>query len=69
MVYETVNDWNSAIVAAKGEKLDLLSHVTNVKDWFDLDDSENLTKNFTKYTPPFMTYSYLGMHMKTPKTG
>ena len=67
IVYETVNDWNSAIVAAKGEKLDLLGHVTNVIDWLDLDDSEKFMDNFNKETPPFMTYSYLGMHMKDPK--
>jgi peptide/nickel transport system substrate-binding protein len=63
LVYETINDFNTALVALKGGKLDVI-YVTPVKDYLDLDESPKFKENFAKSEPPMLVYAYLGLNVR-----
>lgn len=63
LVYETINDFNTALTALKDEKLDVIL-VTPVKEYMDLDDSPKFTENYVKSEPPMLSYTYIGLNMR-----
>lgn len=66
VIYETVNDYTTALVAMKGEKLDVINSIPP-KDWVDLPKSDKFTKNYAMHDPQSLVYSYVGMHIREPK--
>ncbi len=63
LVYEVINDPNTAITALKAGKLDVM-YVTNVKDYIDLDKSEKVKQNFIKSEPDMLSYQYIGLNVR-----
>ncbi|MCB0516881.1 MAG: ABC transporter substrate-binding protein [Chitinophagales bacterium] len=65
IVWETVNDFSTAITALKAEKLDVITSVPPA-DWVKLPESDKFKENYRESTPPFTTYSYIGLHKRNP---
>ncbi len=63
LVYEVINDPNTAITALKAGKLDVM-YVTNVKDYIELDNSKKFNENFVKSEPDMLSYSYIGLNVR-----
>ena len=66
ITYEIVQDPSTRIVALKSEKIDVMRTIPP-KDFIDLEDSDKFKQNFKKYTPPFLSYTYLGLNSKNSK--
>ncbi len=66
VIYETVNDYTTALTAMKGEKLDVVNSIPP-KNWTDLPKSEKFTKNYDMHDPQTLIYSYVGLHTREPK--
>lgn len=66
IIYETINDYTTAITAAKGEKIEVLASIPP-KDWVKLPKSKKFMNNFNRFDPPTLVYSYLGLHIREPK--
>lgn len=65
VIYETVNDLTTAITALKAEDLDVMASI-RPNDWVKLPDSDKFNENYVRSDPPFLIYSYIGMHIKNP---
>ncbi len=65
LVFETINDFNTAFTALKNEQLDFV-YSTPIKDYIDLDNSPKFTKNFIKSNPPMFGYQGIGMNYSDP---
>jgi peptide/nickel transport system substrate-binding protein len=63
IVYEVINDFNTAITALKAGKLDVML-VTPVKDYVDLDESPKFKENFIKSEPQMLAYQYIGLNVR-----
>lgn len=63
LVYEVINDPNTAVTALKAGKLDVM-YVTNVKDYIDLDKSKKFSENFFKSEPDMLSYQYIGLNVR-----
>ncbi|MCO5248431.1 MAG: ABC transporter substrate-binding protein [Chitinophagales bacterium] len=63
LIYEVINDPNTAITALKSRKLDVMT-VTSIKDYLDLDKSERFKENFVKSEPPMLAFSYIGLNVR-----
>ncbi len=62
IIYEVINDINTALVAVKDEKVDVM-FVTPVKEYMDLDKSDKFNSNYIKSEPPTFIYTYLGLNV------
>lgn len=67
IVFETINDDATAITALKGQQIDVMRSIDPKVFIKDLPKSEKYQKYFNSYTPNFMAYEYIGMHLKNPK--
>ena len=67
IVYEIINDPTTAVVALKGEKVDLLMKIDPRTFVEELRKSDEFNKNFNSSTPTQFLYAYMGMNMKNPK--
>lgn len=67
IIYETVNDWATAIVALTGQKLDVVRGIPSKEFSEDLPKSEKFKQNFNAYTPPLMAYDYIAFNNRDPK--
>lgn len=63
LIYEVINDQNTAITALKSRKLDVMT-VTSIKDFIDLDKSDRFKNNFVKSEPPMLSFSYIGLNVR-----
>lgn len=63
LVYEVINDFNTAITALKAGKLDVML-VTPVKDYVDLDASSKFKENFVKSEPVMLSFQYIGLNVR-----
>ncbi|MCZ2394065.1 MAG: ABC transporter substrate-binding protein [Chitinophagales bacterium] len=63
LVYEVINDFNTALTALKAGKLDVMQ-VTPVKDYIDLDQSDKFKKNFYKSEPEMLAFQYIGLNVR-----
>lgn len=66
IIYETVNDWTTAITAMKGGKLDAAKRIPP-KNWVKLPESKKFKNNYAMHSPQDMSYSYVGLHIREPK--
>jgi len=66
LVYETINNYQSALASLKSEKLDVMPSFTPVQWIKDLPKSDKFNKNFNKYSPDLLVYTFLGMHTRDP---
>jgi len=63
LVYEIVNDFNTALTALKDEKIDVIL-VTPVKEYLDLDKSAAFKANYIKSEPLMLSYTYIGLNVR-----
>lgn len=63
LVYEVVNDFNTALTAVKDQKIDVIL-VTPVKEYLDLDKSAAFKANYIKSEPIMLSYTYLGLNVR-----
>jgi ABC-type transport system substrate-binding protein len=63
LVYEVINDFNTALTALKAGKLDVM-FVTPVKDYMDLDQSTKFKENFVKSEPDMLAFQYIGLNVR-----
>ncbi len=63
LVYETINDWSSAVVSLKNEELDCMQSI-RAKDFVDLKGSESFKEKFNPHTPPIFAYTYFGLNTR-----
>ncbi len=66
LIYQTINDQTTALVALKAGNIDVM-HGIKSKDFVELDKSEKFKTNFNPYSPPMLAYSYLGINTRLPK--
>lgn len=66
IIYQTINDQTTAIVALKAGNLDVMHSIKN-KDFVELPKSEKVVKNFNLHTPMSFVYTYLGLNTRLPK--
>ena len=67
IIFESVNDYATAVVALKGEKLDAMNSIPNKDFVTDLRKSESFLEKFNTYTPPQFSYDYIAINMRLPK--
>lgn len=65
LVYKTVNDVNSAVVALKNGELDMIPTITPPKLWVETIDT-NATPHITKVRYPQTIYTYIGWNNRKP---
>lgn len=63
LIYEVINDPNTALTALKAGKLDVM-YVTNVKDYIELEHSKKFNSNFFKSEPEMLSYQYIGLNVR-----
>jgi len=63
IVYEVINDFNTALTALKAGKLDVMM-VTPVKEYIDLDQSSKFKENFVKSEPEMLSFQYIGLNVR-----
>ncbi|MCB0502522.1 MAG: hypothetical protein KDD32_07550 [Bacteroidetes bacterium] len=67
LIYETITDLTTAVVALKGESIDVMRSI-NPKDFVeDLRENEKFLEKFETYTPPQFSYDYIGLNLRNPK--
>jgi peptide/nickel transport system substrate-binding protein len=63
LIFETINDFNTALTALVDEKLDFI-YVTPVKEYVELDNSDKFKQNFVKSEPQMLAYQAIGINVK-----
>lgn len=63
LIYEIINDRTTAATALKDEALDI-SDAMREKDFADLKNNESFTRMYHLFTPPQLSYVYIGLNMK-----
>lgn len=63
IVWEIIEDNNTAITAMKGEGIDVMRAVRQ-KDFQDLEKDEDFQKLFATHKPLALSYSYIGLNMR-----
>ncbi|MCH8902597.1 MAG: hypothetical protein IIA45_01610 [Bacteroidetes bacterium] len=66
LVYEVITDMTTAIVAMKGDKLDVMNGIP-VKDFIELSENEKFLERFNVHSPMYLAYYYIGINMQDPK--
>jgi ABC-type transport system substrate-binding protein len=66
LIYQTINDQTTALVALKAGNLDVM-HGIKAKDFVALPQSKKITENYNLHTPTMLAYTYLGLNTRLPK--
>lgn len=66
IVYQIVNDMNTATTAMKDENIDVMRSI-EPKKFTELQENNDFLKRFNLSTPVMFSYIYLGMNMQNPK--
>lgn len=66
IVYQIVNDMNTATTAMRDENIDVMRSV-EPKKFTELQKDKDFNKRFNLHTPVMFSYLYLGMNMQNPK--
>jgi peptide/nickel transport system substrate-binding protein len=66
LIYQTINDMTSALVALKAGNIDVM-YAIKPQDFNDLPKSEKFTENFNTYAPLMYYYGFIGINMANPK--
>lgn len=67
LVYESINDLSTAVVALKGQKVDAMNGIPPKDFVTDLRKSTNFTGDFNTYTPPLFSYDYMAFNTRLGK--
>lgn len=67
IVFETINDLTTAVVALKGAKIDVMKGIEPIDFVNDLQKSEQFKKSFNGYTPPLFSYDYFCFNLQSEK--
>jgi len=67
LVFESINDLSTAVVALKGQKVDAMQGIPPKDFQTDLRKSTNFTNQFNTYTPPLFSYDYMAFNTRLPK--
>ncbi|MEO1433973.1 MAG: ABC transporter substrate-binding protein [Bacteroidota bacterium] len=67
VIFESINDLTTAVVAMKGEKLDAMRSIPPGDLVNDLSQSETFMAKFDTFTPPLFAYDYIAINMKLEK--
>ncbi len=67
LVFESVNDLSTAVVALKGGKLDAMYGIPPKDFVTDLRKSEKFGNSFNTFTPPLYSYDYMCFNMRLEK--
>jgi peptide/nickel transport system substrate-binding protein len=67
LVFETINDMNTAVVALKANEIDVMKRVSPRDFVQDLQANPEMQKKFYLFTPPFFAYEYIGINTKNKK--
>jgi peptide/nickel transport system substrate-binding protein len=65
LIYQTINDQTTAIVALKAGNIDVMRSI-KAKDFVDLPKSDKFTANYYAHTPMQLEYNYIGLNTKSP---
>ncbi len=66
IIYETITDLTTGVVALKGEKIDAMRSI-NQKDFVeDLRKNDKFLARFNTYTPPQFSFDYIGLNLRRP---
>lgn len=66
LIFQTINDYASAVTALKGENIDVMRSIP-VKMFMELKSSEKTKANYNFYTPDQLAYYNFGINSKLPK--
>ena len=67
LIYETITDPTTAVVALKGGSIDVMRSI-NPKDFVeDLRENDKFLEKFATFTPPQFSYDYIGLNLRNPK--
>lgn len=66
IIYQTINDQTTALVALKAKNIDAMYGI-KAKDFVDLPKSEKFTEYFNGIAAPFLAYSYIGINTRKPQ--
>ncbi len=64
IVYEIIQDENTALTALKSGKIDVMANISPQAFVEELPKSEKFIQNFNTLTPELMMYEYIGMNLK-----
>ncbi len=67
VVYTTVTDLTTAVVALKGQSLDAMKSVPNKQFVQDLAESNDFKGKYGLFTPPYFAYDYIGINTRDPR--
>ncbi len=67
LIYETINDFNNALVKLKGGKIDVVYSIPARDFVQDLQGNPEMEKRLNLYTPPMFSYDFVGINMKNKK--
>jgi len=66
LVYRTISDMTSAIVALKAGNIDVINYI-KPGDFDELRKSEKFAQQFNMYNPLRLSYTFIGLNMSSPK--
>jgi len=66
IIYQTINDQTTALVALKAGNLDVMRSIKS-KDFATITESKKVTDNFNTYTPMMLSYTYIGLNTRIPQ--
>ncbi len=67
IIYETINDLTTAIVALKSKRLDCMAMIDPKDFTQELAKSVDFNNDFYMFTPMLPMYSFMGMNTRSPK--
>jgi len=67
LVFESVNDLTTAVVALRGEKIDVMHGIEPKAFVTDLQKSESFTDKFSTHSPPLFSYDYMAINQRLDK--
>lgn len=67
LIFESINDLTTAVVALRGEKIDVMHSIEPKAFVTDLRESKTFTKKFSTYSPPMFSYDYMAMNQRIDK--
>jgi len=67
LIYETIKDFNNAIVKLKGGKIDVVASIPNRDFVQDLQASAEMKDRLHLFAPPQFAYDFIGINLKNKK--
>lgn len=67
VVYTTITDLTTAVVALRGQSLDAMQAVPNKQFIESLQTDEAFKSKYSLFTPPLFSYDYIGLNKRDPR--